>query len=355
MKLLRALPILLALCACTPSVKTYDLSCEGLDQPLATDIAVPRFSWKVFSGTGASQEAYQIQLSSSRDGFTRPDIWDSGKVESADQILVPYAGPALDSRRICWWRVRVWTGDGEASAWSGPRRLGIGVIGEDSIAGDFIGALPGQGRSALLRKKFDLRKSGRGTYVLHVCSLGYHEVYVNGYRVGDAVLTPAVSQLDKRALTVTYDISDLLGRGANEIVLWTSSGWYKPATFKAEYDGALVKAELDFVDDGAQCILSTDGSWEGAWSGYSDIGSWRAWDFGGEIIDARAVPSSMDALALDSLEWVPADVVKVKDLKQTPQMCEPCRVQETVSAVSIERFGENKLAAKGQHRFTPTI
>ena len=56
--------------------------------------------------------------------------------------------------------------------------------------------------------------------LLHVNSLGYHEVYVNGKHVGDAVLTPAVSQFDKRSLIVTYDISELVRKGSNEIVLW---------------------------------------------------------------------------------------------------------------------------------------
>lgn len=37
-------------------------------------------------------------------------------------------------------------------------------------------------------------------FTVDVTSLGYHEVYVNGTKVGDDVLQPAVSQLDKRAV-----------------------------------------------------------------------------------------------------------------------------------------------------------
>ena len=37
------------------------------------------------------------------------------------------------------------------------------------------------------------------SYSISIASLGYHEVYVNDKKVGDKVMQPAVSQLDKRA------------------------------------------------------------------------------------------------------------------------------------------------------------
>lgn len=329
--------------ACGRSFETYDLKCEGLAEPLAIDSATPHFSWKIRSSEPMSQLGYQIQVASTKAGLKAgdADIWDSGFMFSGDQVMVPYEGAPLSSRQRCWWRVRIWKSDKEFSDWSEPRRFGIGVIGDDTLKGDYIGALPGEGRSPLLRKRFDV--AGKpAEALLHVNSLGYHEAYINGSKVSPAVLNPAVSQLDKRSLVVTYDVTSLLKKGTNEIVLWTSSGWYKPRTFKAVYEGPLVKAELDAVTpEGTTPLVCTDSSWEGAWSGYRDYDTWRDWHFGGEAIDARAVPASLMAKTLDAMAWGPVDVVDIQGIKATPMMCEPCVPQETVQAVSVTPYGEN--------------
>lgn len=61
------------------------------------------------------------------------------------------------------------------------------------------------------------------TSFLHVNTLGYHEIYINGRKVGEDVLTPAVSHLSKRSLIVTYDITPYLREG--EMICL--SGWDK--------------------------------------------------------------------------------------------------------------------------------
>lgn len=330
-------PALLALSLCVscgrPAV--YDLVCEGLAEPLGIDSTMPHFSWKV--DWRDCQTAYRIQIASSvgnlSDGVA--DIWDSGEVQSADQVFVPYGGPALGSRQLCFWRVKVLAG-GRESAWTPARRFAVGIIAPDSMAGEYIGAVPGEGRSAILRKSFTLDAPAENC-LLHVNSLGYHEVYVNGEKVSDAVLTPAVSQLDKRSLIVTYDVANLLEDGSNEIAIWTSSGWYKPGTFRAGFDGALVKAELDV--DGV-CVLATDGSWQGAASGYRDLGTWRPNKFIGEEIDARIVPR--EPRDFDALAWQAVELARPDSIVATPQMCELCVVKEVVDAVSIEPAGEDR-------------
>ena len=303
---------LLLTTACQPAFEVYDLRCEGLVEPMAIDGAAPHFSWKIRSGKPMEQAAYEIEVG--------PDLWSSGKVASADQVMVPYGGRKLLSRQEGWWRVRVWSDGGKVSSWSRKQRFGIGVL--DGLAGDFIGAVPGDGRQPLLRKVFTAEKAGKA--LLHVTSLGYHEVYFNGEKVSDAVLFPAVSQLDKRSLVVTYELH--LNKGQNEILIAAGSGWYKPTTFGTVYDGPLVKAELDV--DGVP-FLWTDATWEGAWSGRRDIGTWTPHEFGGEWIVAGVRP-----------EWGPVDVVAVKGVSASPQMCEPVRVLETLHPVRIEPCGD---------------
>lgn len=79
----------------------------------------------------------------------------------------------------------------------------------------------------LLRRRIDYHPSDDGRVLLQVNSLGYHEAFVNGTAVSDAVLTPAVSQFGKRSLIVTYDVTDLMRAGENDLVLWLGKGWYQ--------------------------------------------------------------------------------------------------------------------------------
>ncbi len=56
------------------------------------------------------------------------------------------------------------------------------------------------------RKTFYLNeKPYRAT--LFVASVGYHEVYVNGQKIGDHVLAPAVTDHTQRARYIAYDIA----------------------------------------------------------------------------------------------------------------------------------------------------
>lgn len=329
-----------AFISCRPSIEVYDLKCEGMAEPLGIDSASPHFSWKIRSAKPMEQVYYEIQVAGSLSSLKsgEPDLWSSGKEASADQVMVPYSGKPLVSRQQCCWRVRVWKSDKKVSRWSEPRRFGIGIIGDDAMRGDYIGAVPGDLRASLLRKSFEV-ESLPSMAILYVNSLGYHEAYINGKKVSEAVLSPAVSQLDKRSLIMAYDVTSLLKKGGNEIVLWAGTGWYK--VFKPAYDGPLVKAELDAVTpSGVAPILCTDASWKGAWSGYRDLTNWRYGGFGGESIDASVAPESLDSQSLDQLVWAPVDVVKIEGIMATQQMCEPCVVHEVLAAKSIKPNGE---------------
>ena len=317
MRKLRLLSAALLALSCQPSFRVQDMRCEGLVEPLGIDNARPHFSWTLSSKGPMQQTAYEIEVG--------PGLWNSGKVESPEQLMIPYGGTSLVSRQQAWWRVRVWNEDGKVSAWSPKARFGVGFLAGE-MEGEYIGAVPGGGRASLLRKVFELDKVPSEA-LLYVNSLGYHEASLNGKKVSESVLNPAVSQLDKRSLIMVYDVSGLLRKGRNELLIAAGTGWYKPATFGAVYEGPLVKAELAL--DGRPAVW-TDASWEGAWNGYSDPGTWRPHEFAGEVIDARVTP-----------RWGPVDVVKVEGVEASMQMCEPCTVQEILEPVSITRTGDN--------------
>lgn len=56
--------------------------------------------------------------------------------------------------------------------------------------------------------------------------LGAHILFINGTRVGDAVLSPAFTAYDKRALFLRYDVSSYLKKGENVIAVKLGDGFY---------------------------------------------------------------------------------------------------------------------------------
>ncbi len=220
----------------------------------------------------------------------------------------------------------------------------IPVFGADTLAGEYIGGAEDESEAILLRKAFTI-KAADERWVLRVNSLGYHEAYINGTKVTDAVLMPAVSQLNKRSLVVSYDVTNLIRKGRNELVLWIGSGWYKAKTFAGSNCGPLVKAELSPLTPHPSPLIITDASWQYAYSGHRDWGTGEAHRFGGEIIDGRVVPVSLSTKDLNKMDWKPVRVVTVEGMELSAQCCEPCRVQETLEPVSITADKEGRIVA----------
>ena len=159
-----------------------------------------------------------------------------------------------------------------------------------AAAQDFVGCRMGDGwaETPMLRKKIILTEepSYYGSVYLDVASIGYHEVYVNGMKVGDFVMQPAVSQLDVMALEVQYRIRKYLKKGENELLLWIGQGWGRVYGQTAAASAEVWWSNTREIGDFAE----TDTSWEASPSGYSYTGSWQPMQFGGERYDARAKP-----------------------------------------------------------------
>ncbi len=170
------------------------------------------------------------------------------------------------------------------------------------------------------------------TYSVGVASLGYHEVYVNGTKVGDRVMQPAVSQLDKRALEVTYDITNLIHEGDNELMLWLGQGWGRiygtPAAAKATVEKTVSDGECGLIET----VLASDSTWEASPSPYSYTGSWQPMQFGGERYDARIRE-----------RWRQAAVYDAKDIIVSWQEFEGNRIVDTVRFQAFELEPDSSL------------
>lgn len=108
-----------------------DLQCEALREPLGIDVTLPRLSWLPQDDRrSARQTGYEILVADALEKLShdQANVWDSGHVESSESINVLYRGPAMESRRRYYWKVRVWDQDGIASTYSKPSFWEIGLL-----------------------------------------------------------------------------------------------------------------------------------------------------------------------------------------------------------------------------------
>ena len=207
------------------SAAPEQLHCEGLVNPLGIDREMPRFSWMIPPGArGLAQSAYQVLVADSPEMLTADQgtLWDSGQVKSDQSQWVSYKGKPLHKGSRCWWKVRVWDQANGMSPWSKPASFTVGPLSTADWKGEWIGVDWMQGNQGLLpwlRKTFTLEEVPT-TATAYVCALGYYELYVNGHKVSEDVLSPAVSDYSKRALYLTHDLSKDLVKGQNCIALW---------------------------------------------------------------------------------------------------------------------------------------
>ncbi|MCX6620715.1 MAG: family 78 glycoside hydrolase catalytic domain, partial [Acidobacteria bacterium] len=110
------------------------LRCEYLENPRGIDTQHPRLSWVLESRPAGErdrkQTAYRVLVASSAAKLAggTADLWDSGKIASAEQAQIEYAGQPLASRRPYCWKVQVWDNGGAASTWSPVARWSMGIL-----------------------------------------------------------------------------------------------------------------------------------------------------------------------------------------------------------------------------------
>lgn len=334
-----ALPCCRGIEPASPSpLSVEDLRCEHLDEPLGIGSVTPLLSWQVRAAPaprGQGWNAVQVQVASTRErlGDGAADRWDPGWVDGAAIGSIVYGGRSLAARDVAWWRVRVRDHAGAASAWSAPARFAVGLLSADDWSGAWIGApdADGAGRTQApwLARAIDLPAPAARAF-LHVASLGYHEAWVDGQKVGDTVLAPSVSDLSERVRAVTYDVTPLLGGGRHELGLWLGSGWSRYPRYGVTA-GPLVRAELDVeLADGRRMRIATDAHWRVHASGVTAIGGWDFGNYGGERVDAdRATPPFADVQAVPARVFAPAVAI-------VPDAAPPNRCIEELRPVAID-------------------
>jgi alpha-L-rhamnosidase len=286
------------------------LRCEYLTNPMSVDTPNPRFSWVLeHTDRGQAQSAYEI-IVSTQPVAEAGDMWSTGKVASPAPTQVAYAGKPLGSGATYFWKVRYWDGKGQVSPFSRPARFGCGLFARSDWKGQWIG-----GKNQL-RKEFEITGKVARAKVF-MCGLGYSELRINGRKVGRHVLDPAWTTYDKRALYVTYDVTESLRPGPNAVAVMLGQGWFKGMALLFQMDVEL--------EGGGRLEVVSDSTWK-AKSGPVVSDS----IYNGETYDARLETPGWDRPRYDDAGWTAAEPVAGPKGVLSSQMMPAIQVTDTI-------------------------
>lgn len=351
-------------------LKVVDLKSEHLTNPIQLDVLQPRLSWKLLASSSEdrrrSQSAYRVIVASSEEKLNGEagDLWDSGRVEGDDSVLIRYAGQALMSREACFWKVKVWDESGEASEWSDVARWRMALLD----AGDWNGSewiglsedtrtsklaereylsnkklgMMRSHASPLLRKQIVLSKPVARA-LAYVAGVGYSEFYLNGEKVGDAVLDPGQTNYEEHTLYVTHDVTKSLREGANAMGIWLGSGFFgQNVAWTQDFDYGQPRARAKLFieyEDGSSETIGTDSSWKANTSPivFDNV-------YWGETYDARLENVGWASADCNDSNWQQAEILdepcSAENLRS--QLIAPIREQRRIEPVGVRESGKGK-------------
>ena len=182
------------------------LKTEHLFDPLGIDIRQPRLFWNCEGGV--KQTAYQIVT----------EKWDSGKVES-NVMHVEYPLPLVSRERVTW-KIRLWDENDEPGEWA-EAFFEMGLLDKADwkakwIAGDYAVNRKQRYPVDCFRKTFTVEKPVKSAR-LYATACGLYEAKLGGRKVGDFCFAPGYTDYRKRIQYQTYDVTDLIRTGENEL------------------------------------------------------------------------------------------------------------------------------------------
>jgi alpha-L-rhamnosidase len=397
-------PLLILLCLISANVfsafQPVNLRCEHKDNPAGIDTPEPRFSWMIDSSvSGVFQRAWQIQISQSDEDLrsgNKPDVWDTGKIDSDINFSVVFSGIKLESAKKYFWRVRIWDQHGRRSKWSDPAGFTTGLllqqewedsrwIGYESLpdsmkvvpymhgTGDGLGEkLLKRAVTPYFRKSFPVDKTVSEAYAF-VSGLGQYEFYLNGEKVSDDFLVPGWTDYSDRCLYNSYDVTSQLQQGGNVIGCLLGTGFYYINRERyRKITGAFGYPILRMIlyiryDDGSVSRIVTDETWKTFPSPveYSSI-------YGGEDYNAVKELPGWNQRGYDDSGWKDVALDKGPGGLMRAQLEYPVKVMDTLEVRSVTNpakgkyvydFGQNasgiiELQVQGQKgdtiRITPS-
>ena len=335
-------------------VRVADMRVENLPLPTAIDTTEPRFSWTIVADGGERdvvQTAYELTVSS--DGR---EVWQTGRVESDEQLWIAYRGKQLKSGQHLQWRVRVHTNLG-TTPWSRWQPFSIGLLAENRWSGRWIGLERLQdgeyvGKHSRLaaryvRKAFVVGSLPVRRATAYIAGLGLYRFFVGGTEVGAGdMLKPAPTDYRKTILYQTYDVTPLMADTTVVGVVLGNGKYFAPRQDKPYKNTTfgMPKCRVNIVveyADGTTRKLVSDETWRVTASGPIRANN----EYDGEEYDARCALDGWLTAGYDDSGWLSAERTALPQGTLRPQMMPSMAVGGVVQPVSrhgsVYDFGEN--------------
>ena len=226
----------------------------NLEEPMGFAMDAPVFSWTVEGAAGKQQRWASLSITAAGES-----VYESGENADADSLGWQVRLP-LKARTRYDFTLTVCADDGGKACASGFFETGKR---DEAWSAQWISP-KAQKNSALLRKSFRAEESGQPAR-LYLCGLGLYEAYLNGEKIGDEYLAPGYHAYDFHLGVQTYDVSGLLHRGENQLVIALGEGWFKG---RLGFDGGYTDLYGDRLYaiaelwQGNSLLTVTDESWE---------------------------------------------------------------------------------------------
>jgi len=215
----------------------------------------------------------------------------------------------------------------------------------------------------MLRHEFTLEKKLKSATAF-ISGLGLFELYLNGQKIGDQVLAPALSEYDKRSFYMTFDVTQNLKSGENTVGVILGNGRFfgmrAGGTEKTKTYGfpkLICQLEIEY-EDGSKTTVVSDESWKLTANGPIRKNS----EYDGEFYDARMEMPGWANAGFNDSGWMKAELVQKPGAKLVAQPLEPIKIMDEIAPVSVKEIkpgtfifdmGQNmvgwvELMAKGQ-------
>jgi alpha-L-rhamnosidase len=270
-------------------VGAMQLQVDDMRRPLGIDDAKPRFSWQLNDTShGSLQTAYRVLVATKlellRDGVA--DVWDSGRISSAQSLNVKYAGPAVKPSTCYWWRVETWGENGKAYPASEPEWWETGLLNQGAWRGDWIGwetaeeaavrkapavwvtnpdvapgsAKPNSEQHFAYRTTVTIAKPLERA-VLFATGEDTVAAWVNGKQVLTAAAFPPYHHLPWKKF-VREDVTSQMAEGGNTLALESVHYIDKYGESKRKDVPPMIATVVLVYKDGTTASVGSDGSWK---------------------------------------------------------------------------------------------
>lgn len=160
-------------------------------------------------------------------------VWDSKKVETAENLYIDYEGADLKSRTMYCAEITAWDNHGNQA--TGTAQFETAFLKKEDWKAEWVvpAARRKKGKkgfgkqppATMFRRCFFLKERPVKARVYATCH-GIYELSINGKHPDERLFAPEHTVYEKYQCYQTYDVTELLRKGENVIGMYVGDGWY---------------------------------------------------------------------------------------------------------------------------------